>query len=232
MVAGSAFELWWWGLAMLPPLVGAAGGRRDQWAGSGGGSPFGHGTVFGGGWGWLWTWRSSGRGSANRAFADVAETEDAEQRYFDFAGTAEKLEQDGDSFAGGHDAGHGTGDASERAIADFDLIAGENRCCDDQWFITGDGNPQLIDDTGGDSGHGMAEVDLAGDATGGEDGALPERPVAAGEDVAGKEGFGKPDRASRGFFAMAQPWAKRLNFPRSERNHLSGGQMFALRLGA
>ena len=95
------------------------------WGGCGGGSPFGIGPVLGGGWGWLWTGRSGGRGSADRAFADVAESEDAEQRYFDFAGTTEKLEQDGHSFAGGHDAGHGTGDASERAIADFDLIAGE-----------------------------------------------------------------------------------------------------------
>ena len=195
MVAGSAFELWWWGRG------GGGGGR-------------------------------GGRGSADRAFADVAEAEDAEQWHLDFAGTAEKLEQDGHSFAGGHDAGHGTGDASERAIADFDLIAGEDRCCDDQWFVTGDGDAQFIDDAGGDGGNGMAEVDLAGDATGGEDGALPEGPVAAGEDVAGKEGFGKPDRASRGFFTMAQPRAKRLNFPRGKRDHLSGGQMFALRLGA
>ena len=152
-------------------------------------------------WPW-WAWDGlgwgMGRGAgglADRAFADVAEAEDAEQRHLDFAGAAEKLEQDGYSFAGGHDAGHGTGDPAERAVTDFDFIAGDDGSGDDQGFITGDGDAQFIDHAGGDSGYGIAKVDLAGDATGGEDGALPVRPVAAGEDVTGKEGFGKPDGA-------------------------------------
>lgn len=136
-----------------------AGGVTDEW-GAGGVALVGMGRS------WVGDERGVG-GLADRAFADVAEAEDAEQWHFDFAGTAEKLEQDGHSFAGGHDAGHGTGDPSERTVTDFHFIAGDDGSGDDQGFITGDGDAQLIDHAGGDSGHGMAEVDLAGDATGG-----------------------------------------------------------------
>ena len=59
---------------------------------------------------------------------------------------------------------------------------------------------------------GRAETDEAGDRGGCEDGALPDRPVTPGENVAREERLDEPNLSARGDLSMAETRAEGLDF--------------------
>lgn len=116
---------------------------------------------------------------------------------FEHGLAAEKIEQDGDAVAGGHDLGDDGLKPVKSTAGKLDAITRREAGLNDVQFVVAKAGAKVIDGFIGHGGPFVTEVDDVLDAGGVVNASERPPPIEPGEEIIGKKGFGDERRAVR-----------------------------------